>query len=126
MTLEITIPIPHKATHPNARVHWAAKARHTKKQKVDGMVAGRCAIITKERNDGHPFKAFRKASVEAVFFFRTKHSRDHDNLSAWLKASLDGIAAAGVVGNDRAFSAPETSYSHDKLNPRCVITITPI
>ena len=126
MNLEITIPIPHKATHPNKRVHWAVKAKHAKKQREDARMAALFAIRQGGGRYGNDFEPLNSASVKAVFYFRTKHSRDRDNLGSWLKNSIDGIADAGVVANDRAFSSPETSYSHDKANPRVVITITPI
>ncbi len=120
MSLTITIPIPHKATHPNARSHWAAKAKHAKKQREDAYIAAQVAVVGRMS-----YPKFKSASTSAVFYFRTKHSRDIDNLTAWLKATYDGLADARIVDNDKCFVEHAARCEYDKNDPRVEITINP-
>jgi hypothetical protein len=41
--LTIDLPWPHRALHPNARIHWGAKSKHTKKARSDAAILARAA-----------------------------------------------------------------------------------
>jgi Holliday junction resolvase RusA-like endonuclease len=116
-SITITLPIPHKATHPNSRVHFFAKSRHVKKQRQDAFFA---ATIEKRMAT----MEFERAATHCKFYFRTKHSRDIDNLTGWLKSTFDGFADAGVVANDKAFMRHTVEVCYDKASPRVEITIS--
>ena len=89
----ITLPLPPKSLHPNARPHHFKKARDTKSaREIAAMVA------RQHRSQDWPWGG---ASFQATFFLPRKN--DDDNLAAWLKAYRDGIASAGVVVNDSRF-----------------------
>lgn len=90
--LRIELPWPDKDLSPNARVHWARKA---KKVKASRWVAfGRAAF----RSEGAlMIPAPNGLSVAYTFHPSTKRRRDLDNLIASTKAYTDGIAQALAV-----------------------------
>ena len=108
----IILPIPHADISPNARVHWAKKAKLASQHRRCGYVL--CA--TQHDSNKHEFSAYR-----LDFFWPDKRKRDKDNASARCKNYLDGIA--DYVGQDDSewefngvrFMEP------DKLNPRVEI-----
>ena len=89
--ISISLRLPSKACHPNARPHYMAKANATAK---DRKLACYCAL---EAMGGQKF-GWRSA-VETVVF-NVKGHHDHANLSQWLKAYRDGFVDAGVLVND--------------------------
>ena len=101
--VEIVIPLPPPATHPNssaARGHWSVKAKAAKKQRSDACWATLLAIDEAEMG-GRP--SWPAATIQATFHkpeARAKRS-DRDGLNAWLKATIDGIVDAGLLDDDR-------------------------
>lgn len=94
-TLEITIPVPPKSTHPNARsANWRARAGGTKKQRADAATAA-AAMLVCER---YPEPRWERATVEATFYL--PRSQDGSNLNGWLKATFDGLQDAQIIRND--------------------------
>ena len=119
-SITITLPIPHPKLSPNARVHWAQKAKLVKSHRDNAAYRSIAAIKGRE----YPF--WTKARVSVVAYFKTAAHRDADNIMASMKAYFDGIADAGIVDNDRAFSHEPLKIEKDAQNPRVEITITPI
>jgi hypothetical protein len=99
--LEITIPVPPSETRPNARCHWAKKAKAVKQQRWDASVAAKVALM----HGNYRAPEWTEATVQATFF-RAKNGRtaDSDNLIAWLKATFDSLQAAGIIANDRGLT----------------------
>lgn len=93
-TLILDLPLPPRATHPNARPHHMAKASATASQREAAMLTAIAA-----RNLGQYKSPFKKPIVEAHFVVQGQH--DTPNLGMWLKATLDGLQDAKVVLNDR-------------------------
>lgn len=93
-TLILDLPLPPRATHPNARPHHMAKASATANQRQAAYLTAIAA-----RNLGKYNAPFNKPIVEARFVVQSQH--DTTNLSAWLKATMDGLQDANVVLNDR-------------------------
>lgn len=119
----VTIPIPPRGTRANASHggHWGPKARATKKQRQD---AGYAALeVIRHRRD---LVFFVKATVLPKFFFKDKRAYDASNLGTWLKASLDGLADAGIVANDRDFTLLPAEMLVDPLYQRVDLVITEI
>ena len=117
----VTIPIPPRATQANAGKHWAPKARATKQQRQD---AGFSALEAMRRwGIKHPFA---KALVFPKFFFRVKSRHDTSNLGTWLKASLDGLADAKVVTNDRDITLLPSVVFVDPLYERVDLLVTEV
>lgn len=97
-SIEVTLPLPPKQLHPNARVHFMAKAAATKRYRLRAELEARHAL---GRRDPPRWKA---ATVRVAWYFKTAARRDRDNLLASAKAIFDGLADAGIVDNDAAFT----------------------
>lgn len=102
--LTIVVPIPPKATHPNNRPFTAmgarAKAAAAKRQREDACIAA----LAEMNEPGRPYKPrWKNVTVQATFHRQGRQAKlmDLDNSIAWLKNSIDGLADAGVIENDR-------------------------
>ena len=126
-SLTITVPIPDKALHPNSRVHWAQKAKATKLSRDRGHAAAVIGMVDVGMN-GPRGPKWPAASVRATFYVKDKRgmSADIDGRISSLKATMDGIADAGVVVNDRVLTWRAVEHRIDKANPRVELTITPL
>lgn len=83
----ITLPWPDAVLSPNARPHWAAKARAVKaaRQRAGWLVR----VSIQQRA-----KAWPRVNVAITFCPPNTRRRDLDNLIASHKAASDGIADA--------------------------------
>lgn len=125
-SLEITIPIPPRETHPNRRVHWSTKSKAVKAQRRDAGFAALAALQTA----GMPKPRWQSAQIQATFYdaANTANIADEDNLIAWLKATVDGIADAGVLDNDRGLKwLPTKQYIRSSAagERKVVLLLTP-
>lgn len=114
--ITITLPLPPKELSPNARVHWAGKARKVKYYR--GRAWAESLAV-----QGRRTRKWKRATVQATFYHRDKRRRDKDNLLASLKSAFDGIADADVVENDAGLTHLPVECEVDKSNPRVVITV---
>lgn len=121
MTITITLPLPHKNLSPNARCHWAAKAKAAKMARYDAKRATLRAIALLDL-DGLPL--WKSATVQATFYKRTSHVTDSDNALASLKNAFDGLADAGLIANDRGLTHLPVKFAVDKNDPRVELTVT--
>ena len=92
-TVTVEIPIPPPQLKPNARVHYMAKAKATKKHRA---VVGMLALAARPLHH----KPFAACSIRAEFYFKQRRRRDPDNLIAWLKSAFDGLRDAGIIVDD--------------------------
>lgn len=115
--IRLTLPLPDRKLSPNARPHWAPKAKATKHARRLAWAYARIATNAKPTR-------WEMAEARAVFYFPTAHRRDRDNAAASLKAYWDGIADAGVVENDAGLIHWPPEMKVDRENPRVEITIT--
>jgi hypothetical protein len=115
-TLTITLPLPDRRLSPNARVHWAVKARLVKAHRIRAKLAALSIA-------GYT-PAWEKASLHSEWRFPTARFWDADNCIASLKSYIDGIADAGLVANDRAIWPERPTMAKDKDNPCVVLTLT--
>jgi hypothetical protein len=120
--LTVTIEIPHRHLAANARVHWAAKAKVKKPTKERAFNAALIAMHDAALHEPR----WKRATVRAVFFVKDKRGllSDPDNRVYSLKTPIDGIAAAGVVENDRGLTWLPVEHAIDKANPRVELTFT--
>lgn len=88
--IAIDLPWPSRDLHPNARVHWAVKARATKTARADAGWAAKAAGV-KKIDAG-------SLSVTAIFSPPDKRQRDTDGMLSSIKAYFDGIA--DIIGVD--------------------------
>lgn len=100
--ISISIPWPSRTLHPNARPHWAAKAKAVKKARNDAAWCAREAGIRRGDPD-----IPQVPKVTAIFSPPDKRPRDLDSMLASLKAAFDGIAdAMGVDDSLWEIGAP--------------------
>lgn len=95
--ISISLRLPSKACHPNARPHYMAKANAKKKDRQTAC------YVALEAMKG---QTFGWKSAVAQLTFTTARQNDADNLLAWAKHFIDGIADAGIVTNDRDITYP--------------------
>lgn len=116
-SITIILPLPDKCLSPNARVHWAKKAKaashYRNRAKLDCFIKANRVRMSWE-----------KASYKARFYFPDARRRDADNAIASIKSALDGVADAGLVVNDSGLWPERPEFFVDKENPRLEITFT--
>lgn len=91
----IEFPWPNKGLSPNARLHWAAKSKLTKKSKADAYHLTVAAGLAGLGLDG-------PINIRIDFHPPDRRGRDVDNMLSSCKSTLDGMAEAMGV-NDRQF-----------------------
>lgn len=119
MKLVLQLPIPDPVLSPNAREHWSTKARATK------AARGRAKLEAIRVLDRRPKPLWRQARYTATLYTMTGRRRDPDNFIASLKPSLDGIADAGIVRNDRDLWPERPRFERTDRFPRVEIEIVP-
>lgn len=90
----LTLPWPPKQLSPNARIHWATKARHAKAYK------SACYAITRQAGLLPPYPT-GKIALRLDFYAPARRRRDLDNLLASMKSGIDGVAWALGVDDSR-------------------------
>jgi crossover junction endodeoxyribonuclease RusA len=96
VAMRLELPFPPRSLSPNARVHWAQKAKAAKSYKTS------CFYLAKEVGIHQPF-----LDIGGDIFLRiewhpkTANAFDQDNAIASLKAGLDGLALAWSVNDSR-------------------------
>ena len=104
------LPLPSRSLSPNARVHWAVKARTVKWYRQAAHIAATMAL-------GRRKPRWRRATVQVTFRFRTRHRRDPDNLLASLKPAFDGLVDAGLLLDDAGLTHLPVVLTYDKNRP---------
>lgn len=115
---EVTLPLPPDVLHPNARTrNYRYRAAMVKKARDESrFLAGRAW------NGRSPLPA---ATVKATFYMPRR--RDGDGLNSWLKPYLDGLADAGIVANDSAFTLlPPSQVTGKDAGRKVVLRIEPL
>jgi len=105
--VKISIRLPSKATHPNARSHW-------RKKMVAVRLDRKCAEMIAREVMGSATFGWEAATVHAAWTFKTAARRDRDNLLSWCKAYFDGFADAGLIANDSGLTHLPHSVSKGK------------
>ena len=91
--IALTLAWPPRELHPNARVHWAVKARKTKNARIVAAWTAKEAGI---RNNDPDIPEALKVTV--IFSPPDKRRRDEDGMLSSVKGYLDGIA--DMIGID--------------------------
>lgn len=95
LILRVIVPVPENGLWPNARVHWARKARLVKQSRGLAFLVAREAA----KNAGW-VNPISRPTLQTTFMLPGRR-RDPDNCIAALKSVLDGITDAGVWSDDR-------------------------
>jgi len=98
---EIILPWPDRKLHPNARVHWAVRARAAKAARQYAGTLGWAHGLHREHwPDG-------RIDVHIMGYRPTARKTDRDGLLSALKPSLDGLADAMGVDDSRFVPHPD-------------------
>lgn len=92
-TLTVDLPWPSRALHPNARVHWAIKARAAKKARADPHGKTLAAGIRRIPESG--------LRVTCIFFPPDNRRRDADGMLSSCRSYFDRIADVIRVDDSR-------------------------
>ena len=93
MTHHIVLPWPDRRLHPNARVHWAIKARAAAKARLNAYYLAQAVGARALGWDG--------AAVRLTFCPPDRRVRDLDGCLSSAKSGCDGIADATGVDDSR-------------------------
>jgi crossover junction endodeoxyribonuclease RusA len=113
-----TLPLPPRELSPNARVHWAKKAKATRDYRYDAKVEGWRVVPASQR------PGWTEAIATTVVFAPNRRRRDRDNLLASLKSAFDGLVDAGILADDAGLHHAPLRIEYDKDDPRVEITVT--
>lgn len=130
-TLTIVLPLPDPLLTLNARLHWAARARHTKAQRLEAIYRGIAARAEWSAEHDtpdvpHPHFPAGRVRVDATVRPRPRMKR-HDDTAIWeaLKPILDGFEDAGIVANDAQFAVGALTWETERTG-EIVVTLTAI
>lgn len=130
-TLTIELPLPPQELRPNARVHWAKKARKVKEYRNRSKWVALHQIqrdfgdlaFGDPNGDRCPPFPIEQPTVRVTMLNKTARKMDADNLIASMKAAMDGLTDAGVWDDDRELTILQPIRGKDATNPRIIIEI---
>jgi crossover junction endodeoxyribonuclease RusA len=102
MSNSVTLPWPAKELSPNARMHWAQKAKFAKAYRMACFTLCLQAKLAKPETEG-------RLHLWLDFYPPDRRHRDDDNMIASFKAGRDGIADALGVDDKRFVCHPFVS-----------------
>lgn len=117
--VRVVLPLPPRKLSPNARSHWAPKARATREYRARASMMAQVAMNRRPRPE------WREASLLARWWFPDARRRDPDNLVAWLKSAIDGLRDARVLADDDRLVVLPPEVAIDRANPRVELVIRP-
>ena len=103
--MRIILPWPTKDLSPNARGHWAVKARAKK--------AYRALCAWQAKSQGMTRSDAKRLHLKITFVPPNRRARDLDNMLASLKSGLDGLC--DVLGVDDSKWSIEISKADDRI-----------
>ena len=118
--VRVVLPLPPKELSPNARVHWAKKARATR------IYRGKAWAGALVRLDRIEPPRWRHATMQSTFYWPDKRRRDRDNAEACMKHARDGFVDAGVLVDDDELVVLPTRFEVHKFQPRVEVEIRPV
>jgi crossover junction endodeoxyribonuclease RusA len=113
----IVLPWVSKELSPNARVHWAKKAKASKKCRETAFYA------TKKSGIMVNFEGTIHVWID--FYPPDKRNRDDDNVTAAFKPYRDGIADALSVDDKRFRMHPFLRHGEVRKGGVIIVSITP-
>lgn len=126
-TVCVVLPLPPKELHPNARVHWAKKAKAAREYRRKAYFA---AFEVLGGRVGDAGLKWQRATVQITWYAPSRRRTDPDNALASLKPALDGLSrphgkspGAMIVADDSGFSFLPVRMEVDRENPRVVIEV---
>lgn len=115
--MRLILDLPPRELNPNARIHWARKARAVKAYRHIAWAHARNA----KRPRSHRWE---RADVRVTFLLPDARRRDPDNLMAAMKAAWDGFVDACLLADDCGLILHPPVLAIDRKHPRVVVDIT--
>ena len=109
----VTVGAPARVLSPNARAHWAVRAKATKRARVEAWAATQVAMYETNEKGG-----WKEATCQVHWYARDNRRRDKDNCLASLKPTFDGLVDAGLLKDDSALTHLPLVIMVDTRNPR--------
>lgn len=116
-SITVRIGIPARSLSPNARVHWAKKARARKCQRISAAMSASFVMT----GDKWPWT---NATIEPRVFWPTRRVVDGDNMLAMLKGAIDGLVDAGLLADDKGVKFLPCVMGYSKEDPRVELVVT--
>ena len=113
----LNIPAPPRAVHPNARVHYFARARAVKRYRREVAMI---ALGARAQASDLPWQRVR---ADIRFCYPVRRRRDRDNAIAALKPAFDGLQDAGLIADDSGLEIGRVEFCIAPRVPRCGRTI---
>jgi len=116
--LVIVLNLPPRVLQRNVRAHWAKKAKARRGYRVHAWALARKALWKAAISS-----PWQRMKVTYHFYFPVLRQRDHDNLIAWMKAGLDGVADSHLVprDDDEHVQMQTPTVEIDRAKPRVEI-----
>lgn len=92
-SLLVHCPLPPRVLHPNARPHWAERARVAAQYRSDVAAYLKAALAGRSLQ-------FARAWLDLEYVFASNRRRDDDGLAAFWKNGRDAIVDCGIVPDD--------------------------
>lgn len=118
--IRLVLPLPPKGCNPNARGHWAKKARAVKGYRRTADLTARSLVRASER------PRWECAELRSTWYLPDRRRRDPDNLIASMKAGIDGLRDADILADDRGLVIWPPVLRVDPERPRVEIEITEV
>lgn len=116
LPFRLVLRLPPKELSPNARPHWAAKARATKAYRELAWAVTKDAL-------GRSKPMWNEATARATFYFAKAGRRDRGNMQAMLKPAFDGMVDAGLMVDDENLVELPPVKMVDAKRPRVEIEV---
>lgn len=121
MQIILTYPLPHKLLSPNKSPSPYKKQRIIRRRRRDVMYETIMHVRNAGLADNLKWKHVR---ADIMWYHKTWQRPDRDNVIAHLKSTIDGIADAQLIQDDKYLRPMPPEFQEDKLDPRVVITLT--
>jgi len=125
--MRIEIPgLPPVACSPNARLHWAAKAKAARSW---GSTVFYCAVDARNREaEPTKWRDLAHATLQETYILPNNRRRDTDNLQSANKSGRDALVRCGILKDDdhKHLTLLRPLIEVDpKRGPMTVLEITP-
>lgn len=111
--MQLTLPLPPIALHPNSRTrNHLYRAAMVKKARGEAEFLSRLIA---------PSQPFKRATIQPTFYLPRKN--DSTNLADWLKAYLDGLQPHVIVNDSGVTLLPPLQVTGKGLDYRVVLDI---
>jgi len=113
----VILPLPDRRLHPNGgRPHWTIVRKLVEETKA--LAYGTAKETLKGAMPG-----WTAAHGLCRIYLTRSNVADEDDIRAWFKSYIDGIALAGVVTNDRVIRWEKDELGADRMMPRVELEI---